>query len=72
MSMFDILLTLLLSFWQLTQLTSLCLVLRQHVVYEHPRDAETDTILDQFQCRSSKAGGTDAAAGMSGMVTLFC
>eukprot|EP00913_Durusdinium_trenchii_P015988 g15025.t1 len=27
----------------------------QHVVYEHPRDAETDTILDQFQCRSSKA-----------------
>lgn len=27
---------------------------RQHVVYEHPRDADTDTILDQFQCRSSK------------------
>jgi len=27
----------------------------QHVVYEHPRDADTDTILDQFQCRSSKA-----------------
>eukprot|EP00434_Breviolum_minutum_P032482 symbB.v1.2.028724.t1/scaffold3069.1/size67865/3 len=26
----------------------------QHVVYEHPRDADTDTILDQFQCRSSK------------------
>jgi hypothetical protein len=30
---------------------------RQHVVYEHPRDADTDTILDQFQCRSSKAEG---------------
>ncbi|CAL1143793.1 unnamed protein product [Cladocopium goreaui] len=29
----------------------------QHVVYEHPRDADTDTILDQFQCRSSKAEG---------------
>ena len=28
---------------------------RQHVVYEHPRDVDTDTILDQFQCRSSKA-----------------
>ncbi|CAE7869741.1 EXD3 [Symbiodinium microadriaticum] len=27
----------------------------QHVVYEHPRDVDTDTILDQFQCRSSKA-----------------
>ncbi|CAE7564790.1 EXD3 [Symbiodinium sp. CCMP2592] len=27
----------------------------QHVVYEHPRDVNTDTILDQFQCRSSKA-----------------
>ena len=24
-------------------------------MYEHPRDADTDTILDQFQCRSSKA-----------------
>jgi len=27
----------------------------QHVVYEHPRDADTETILSQFQCRSSKA-----------------
>jgi len=27
----------------------------QHVVYEHPRDADTETILNQFQCRSSKA-----------------
>jgi len=27
----------------------------QHVVYEHPRDADTDTILEQFQCRSRKA-----------------
>eukprot|EP00435_Cladocopium_sp_Y103_P050693 s565_g15.t1 len=31
----------------------------QHVVYEHPRDADTDTILDQFQCRSSKAEGVE-------------
>ncbi|CAK9111993.1 unnamed protein product [Durusdinium trenchii] len=35
--------------------TTMMLGSRQHVVYEHPRDAETDTILDQFQCRSSKA-----------------
>lgn len=27
----------------------------QHVVYEHPRDADTETILSQFQCRSRKA-----------------
>mmetsp|Transcript_53796 Transcript_53796/g.116280 ORF Transcript_53796/g.116280 Transcript_53796/m.116280 type:complete len:316 (+) Transcript_53796:3-950(+) len=27
----------------------------QHVVYEHARDADTETILDQFQCRSRKA-----------------
>jgi len=27
----------------------------QHVVYEHPRDADTETILSQFQCTSSKA-----------------
>lgn len=33
----------------------------QHVVYEHPRDADTDTILDQFQCRSSKARAALAA-----------
>lgn len=33
----------------------------QHVVYEHPRDVDTDTILDQFQCRSSKARAALAA-----------
>jgi len=27
----------------------------QHVVYEHPRDADTETILSQFQCHSQKA-----------------
>eukprot|EP00927_Polykrikos_kofoidii_P061821 TRINITY_DN56649_c0_g1_i1.p1 TRINITY_DN56649_c0_g1~~TRINITY_DN56649_c0_g1_i1.p1 ORF type:complete len:543 (-),score=110.68 TRINITY_DN56649_c0_g1_i1:105-1733(-) len=27
----------------------------QHVVYEHPRDADTETILSQFQSRASKA-----------------
>merc|ERR1719235_2607206 len=27
----------------------------QHVVYEHPRDADTETILSQFQCHSRKA-----------------
>lgn len=27
----------------------------QHVVYEHPRDADSETILNQFQCRSAKA-----------------
>jgi len=27
----------------------------QHVVYEHPRDADIETILKQFQCTSSKA-----------------
>mmetsp|Transcript_37726 Transcript_37726/g.117607 ORF Transcript_37726/g.117607 Transcript_37726/m.117607 type:complete len:459 (+) Transcript_37726:202-1578(+) len=27
----------------------------QHVVYEHPRDADTESILNQFQCTSSKA-----------------
>eukprot|EP00931_Biecheleriopsis_adriatica_P065501 TRINITY_DN40020_c0_g1_i1.p1 TRINITY_DN40020_c0_g1~~TRINITY_DN40020_c0_g1_i1.p1 ORF type:complete len:523 (-),score=98.15 TRINITY_DN40020_c0_g1_i1:39-1607(-) len=33
----------------------------QHVVYEHPRDADTDTILDQFQCRSNRARSALAA-----------
>lgn len=27
----------------------------QHVVYEHPRDTDSETILHQFQCTSSKA-----------------
>ncbi|CAK9007008.1 Probable protein phosphatase 2C 35 (AtPP2C35), partial [Durusdinium trenchii] len=42
--------------------TTMMLGSRQHVVYEHPRDAETDTILDQFQCRSSKATRTMGVA----------
>ena len=35
------------------------------MVYEHPRDADTDTILDQFQCRSSKAEGFGGALAVS-------
>jgi len=27
----------------------------QHVVYEHPRDADSETIMRQFQCRGKKA-----------------
>jgi len=27
----------------------------QHVVYEHPRDADTESVLRQFQCTSSRA-----------------
>jgi len=33
----------------------------QHVVYEHPRDADTESILSQFQSRVAKARNTLAA-----------